>query len=41
LLLEGREDAAGKQRQLDAAVAQRWQHHRVRYYAEPTYLFDE
>jgi L-serine kinase (ATP) / ParB family transcriptional regulator, heme-responsive regulator len=41
LLLEDREDAASKQRQLDAAVALRWQDHRVRYYAEPTYLFDE
>ena len=41
LLLEHREDAARKQRHLDAAVAQRWQNHQVRYYAEPTYLFDE
>ena len=41
LLFEHGEELASKQRQLDAAVAQRWQHHRVRYYAEPTYLFDE
>jgi L-serine kinase (ATP) / ParB family transcriptional regulator, heme-responsive regulator len=40
-LLQGPEGASSKQRQLDAAVEQRWQTHRVRYYAEPTYLFDE
>jgi len=39
--LAGRETTATKQRYLDAAVAQRWREHGVRYYAEPTYLFDE
>src|SRR5436305_801067 len=36
--LAGRETTATKQRYLDAAVAQRWREHGVRYYAEPTYL---
>ena len=39
--LASRETTAAKQRYLDAAVAQRWREHGVRYYAEPTYLFDE
>lgn len=39
--LRSRETAATKQRYLDAAVEQRWREHGVRYYAEPTYLFDE
>jgi len=30
-----------KQAHLDAHLQQRWREHGVRYYAEPTYLFDE
>jgi hypothetical protein len=33
--------AAAKQAALDAQVRQRWEHHRVRYYAEATFAFDE
>ncbi len=32
---------AEKQARLDAALQQRWLEHGVRYYAEPTFLFDE
>jgi hypothetical protein len=34
-------DLAVKQAALDAQLRQRWQAHGVRYYAEPTFLFDE
>jgi hypothetical protein len=34
-------DLAVKQTALDAQLRQRWQAHGVRYYAEPTFLFDE
>jgi len=34
-------DLGVKQAALDAQVQQRWQAHGVRYYAEPTFLFDE
>jgi len=34
-------DTAAKQAALDAQLEQRWQAHGVRYYAEPTFLFDE
>ena len=34
-------DAATKQAALDAQLRQRWQAHGVRYYVEPTFLFDE
>jgi hypothetical protein len=39
-LIEGTGPEAAQAR-LDAAVDQRWQDHGVRYYAEPTFLFDE
>ncbi|HLW60416.1 MAG TPA: hypothetical protein VKV57_10915 [bacterium] len=39
--LESGETTATKQRTLEAAVEHRWRQHGVRYYAEPTYLFDE
>lgn len=34
-------DPAAKQAALDAQLRQRWEAHGVRYYAEPTFLFDE
>jgi hypothetical protein len=34
-------DLAAKQAVLEAQLRQRWQAHGVRYYAEPTFLFDE
>jgi hypothetical protein len=34
-------DLAAKQAALEAQLRQRWQAHGVRYYAEPTFLFDE
>ncbi|HLJ59065.1 MAG TPA: hypothetical protein VKZ50_04970 [bacterium] len=34
-------DEARKQAELDATVQRRWLAHGVRYYAEPTFLFDE
>ena len=34
-------DLAAKQAALDAQLRRRWQAHGVRYYAEPTFLFDE
>lgn len=40
-VLAGPEGAAAKQRHLDATLQERWLEHGVRYYAEPTYLFDE
>ena len=39
--LAGDVDAAAAQAALDARLRQRWQAHGVRYYAEPTFLFDE
>lgn len=39
--LAGDIDAAAAQAALDAQLRQRWQTHGVRYYAEPTFLFDE
>ncbi|HKV46306.1 MAG TPA: hypothetical protein VJT32_16775, partial [bacterium] len=39
--LQSGETTVTKQRTLEAAVEQRWRQHGVRYYAEPTYLFDE
>lgn len=39
--LQGPEGAASKQRRLDAVVEERWRAHGIRYYAEPTYFFDE
>jgi hypothetical protein len=39
--LGGSIDLAAKQAALDAELRRRWQAHGVRYYAEPTFLFDE
>ena len=39
--LADRIDVAVKQAAFDAQLRQRWQAHGVRYYAEPTFLFDE
>lgn len=39
--LAGRLPITEKQTQLEAILQQRWLDHGVRYYAEPTYLFDE
>ena len=39
--LAGAVDAAAAQAVLDAQLRERWRAHGVRYYAEPTFLFDE